>query len=133
MALPSLRDVFGELLCSCCGGRACALPSVGPGRFICVGHLCRCSSSGGSPICLSCFQRQNQIQKSQRGQNTWIVCKVCHCYIQWSSKDFFFKGQSIEMTNALLAQARFCFTFPQGCGSIQANGSLSDFFTPLHI
>jgi hypothetical protein len=77
---------------------------------------------------LSCHQRQKQIQKSQGGKQTWLVCSVCNCYIKWSSKDFFFKGEGIEMTNALLAQARFRFAFPQGCGTIQANGPLSDFF-----
>lgn len=126
--VPSLREVLGKIKCSCCGQNACIMPPINKIRFIYVGQLCSCMSSGGSPICCACFQRQKQIQKSQWGKQTWIGCTVCHCYIQWSSKDFFFKGESVELTNALLAQARFRFAFPHGFGSIKANGPLNDFF-----
>jgi hypothetical protein len=133
MESPSLRNVLENLPCSCCSGKACIIPAFNQIQFICIGHLCGCNSSGGSPICYSCHQRQKQIQKSQWGVGTWIVCKVCQCYIKWSSKEYFAKGNVTELLDGLITQARFRFAFPQGCGSIQANGSLTAFFPTFKV
>lgn len=123
---PSFIDALCTAKCSVCVNNILKQPCSG--KFICVGQWCRCRTSGGSPICLPCFQKQKELRKKYREEKSWLVCKVCNCYIQWSSKDFFYRGESIELANALVAQARFRFAFPQGCGSIQANGPLNDFF-----
>ena len=114
--------------CSVCPNDAFARSNSKGITFICVGHWCKCRYSGGSPICLSCYQRQKNLRKKYCGRPSWLVCKTCSCYIQWASKDFFFKGEGINLTYALLAQARFRLAFPQGFGRIKANGPLNDFF-----
>ena len=114
--------------CSACPNDAFTKSDSKGISFICVGHWCKCKASGGSPICLSCYQRQKNLRQKYSGKPSWLVCKTCSCYIQWASKDFFFKGEGINLTYALLAQARFRLAFPHGFGRIKANGPLNDFF-----
>jgi len=121
-------ELLCGIKCSACPNDAFTRSNSKGLRFICVGHLCKCKASGGSPICLSCYQRQKTLRLKFSGKPSWLICKTCSCYIQSSSKQFFFKGESIDLSYALLAQARFRLAFPQGFGSIQANGALNDFF-----
>ena len=129
--VPSFNNALATVGCSVCDRKAFVVPTTNDKKInaIHVGHLCRCMTSGGSVICMSCYQIQDYRRKNYREPlKYWYVCKLCNCYIQWSSKDFFYRRESIELANALVTQARFRSAFPDGFGSIQANGPLSDFF-----
>jgi hypothetical protein len=130
-SVPSVKNALATVGCSVCDRKAFVVPTTNDKKinWIHVGHLCRCMTSGGSVICMSCYQKQeNRRKKYMDSKMSWFVCKVCNCYIKCSSKDFFHRGESIELANALVTQARFRSAFPNEFGSIQANGPLSDFF-----
>jgi hypothetical protein len=124
----SFKKALAKVICNVCGGPAFVVTPTNKIESIHVGHSCKCRSSGGSVLCMSCYQRQTHRRKTYNKQMSWVVCNICNCYIKSSSKDFFHRGEGVDLANALVTQAWFRFDFPQGCGSIQANGQLIEFF-----
>ena len=85
-----LKTICNRLECLVCGKKACTENT----NAICIGLGCRCySRCGGSPMCLTCWQRQKD--KLKYGIQIYYNCRVCLKYIKWSSKrplSFFRKG-----------------------------------------